>query len=129
MTLLLGGAFLLDLFIPRYTQATTSGWQTAWEWELLVGGTVGLAGALWPSSGHIDDALTAESLGAFLAGFGFLSWALSIGAESHGKSAGLLIFAVVATGFIVRSWQGVHDRRVWLDLAKQGEAEARGDRS
>jgi hypothetical protein len=125
MCALLGLFFLLGLFDSQATaQATSAGWQIAWEWELLVGGTVGLASALWPAVQRLDDALTGESLGAVLAGFGFLSWAVSSAVASGWASPGYVVFAVIAVGFGARSWQALLDRRMWLALAGQITDEA-----
>lgn len=117
---LIGAFFLLDLFGTTSTsQTTTSGWQLAWEWELLLGGAGGFTGAVWPTARHLDDALSGESAAALLAGFGFLSWALSSGVQSDWQSPGYLVFAVLAAGFITRSWQARRDRRKWRDLARR----------
>lgn len=120
MSALIGAFFVFGLFQAQSTsEATTNGWQTAWEWELLLGGAIGLISACWPSVRHLDDALSGESMASVIAGFGFLSWAVSAGSASQWSSPAFIVFSVVAVGFGARSLQAQRDRRKWLALAEQ----------
>lgn len=120
MGAVIGLFFLTGLFESAATASvTTSGWQLAWEWEVFAGGIVGFAGAAWPTSKHLDDALNAEALGALLSGFGFATWALTAAVQSQWASPAAVVFGIVALGFLVRCWQASRDRRRWLRLTAQ----------
>jgi predicted MFS family arabinose efflux permease len=105
LLLVMGVLFLTGAFDSRaLTDVIGAGWQDAWQWLLVVGGTGGVAGVLWPER-RLDDALAIEMAGATASFFGLTVYAVAVVLAAGWGNAAWLLFGVLAAGCAVRAEQ------------------------
>lgn len=100
------------------TAAVGVGWQDAWELLLLIGGTGGLAGVLWPEK-RLDDAMAVEMAGAIACTAGLLVYAIADVIALGWGSPGWVLFGILAAASGCRACQCKLEMHRLDDLASQ----------
>ena len=102
--LLMGAFFVSGLFNSQAISSVVGpGWQTAWEWQLLIGGVLTLVGVIWPWD--LDEATGLEQAGAVLGATGFLTLAAAIVQVAGWANPSWVIYGVLAVSLFGRTFQ------------------------
>jgi hypothetical protein len=79
----------------------------AWEWSMLAGGVVAIAGVLWPH--RLDRGLLLESFGSALAGVGLCAYASVAVYLAGWNNPALALLACLIVGLVLRTFGAARD--------------------
>jgi hypothetical protein len=82
-------------------------WIFVWEWSMLVGGAVALAGALWPK--RLNRGLFLESTGGAISMFGMLTYTAVIIDVAGWHTPGWVLFGCLDVGLALRAIGAARD--------------------